>query len=265
MFLKNDYNIDLKHKTVLLSIPQHYYRDYLNNVVLYHEIGHFVDIVNGISIYSLKNMMDKFKRSEDIPNMQTFFPYLNGLTFDQVIDANGNLLNKSIWKALYSHWKEFFADMFACSYIGENITKYLGYRYYPDCRCSCNCSETHPSNYLRFKLVEDFLSSKGNYILDIIQNELQGKFGNVMNGFANDLDSSDLYRLLPIEINSDSEIHKLYASAWDVWYSDRERFKTENNLSYTLEPTQIYGIINNLIEKSISNYLIQKKWNNVSK
>lgn len=86
-----------------------------------------------------------------------------------------------------------------------------------------------------------------------------------MNEFANDLDCSDLYRLLPIEINSDSEIHKLYATAWAVWYSDRELFKTENNLSYTLEPTQIYGIINNLIEKSISNYLIQKKWNDVPK
>ena len=61
MFLKNDYNIVLKHKTVLLSITQNYYRDYLNNVVLYHEIGHFVDIVNGISIYSLKNMSDKVK------------------------------------------------------------------------------------------------------------------------------------------------------------------------------------------------------------
>lgn len=264
MFLKNDYNIVLKHKTVLLSIPQHYYRDYLNNVVLYHEIGHFVDVVNGISIYSLNNMKNKFSRSEDIPNMQTFFPFLNGLTFNQVIDANGNFLDKSIEKALYHHWMEFFADMFACSYIGKNITKYLEYVYYPDCRSS-NYSITHPSNDLRFKLAEDFLSSNRNYILDIIQNELRGKFGKVMNDFTNDLDSSDLYRLLPIEINSDNEIHKLYAIAWDVWYSDRDLFKTANNLSYTLEPTQIYTIINNLIEKSISNYLIQKKWNNVPK
>jgi hypothetical protein len=202
--------------------------------------------------------------NKDIPNMQTFFPYLNGLTFHKVIDENGNFLNKTIERSLYHHWMEYFADMFACSYIGRNITRYLGYLDYPYCR-SRHYSITHPSNDLRFKLVEDFLSSSGNYILDIIQNELQGKFGKIMSGFTNDLDSSDLYRLLPIEINSDNEIHKLYATAWDVWYSDRDLFKTANNLSYTLESTQIYGIINNLIEKSISNYLIQKKWNNVSK
>lgn len=264
MFLKNDYNIVLKHKTVLLSIPQHYYRDYLNNVVLYHEIGHFVDIVNGISIYSLKNMIDKFSRGDDIQNMMTFFPRLENLTFNEVIDTDGNFLKKEIELTLIHHWMEFFADMFACSYIGGNINKYLGYVYYPDCR-SRTYSITHPSNDLRFKLVEDFLSSNGNYILNIIQNELLGKFGKVMDGFTNDLDSSDLYRLLPIEINSDNEIHKLYATAWDVWYSDRDIFKMVNNLSYTLEPTQIYSIINNLVEKSISNYLIQKKWKDVLK
>ena len=53
--------------------------------------------------------------------------------------------------------------------------------------------------------------------------------------------------------------------AWDIWYGDRSEFKKQNNLVEDLNPSQLYSILNNLVEKSISNYLIQKKWNNVPK
>ena len=82
---------------------------------------------------------------------------------------------------------------------------------------------------------------------------------------SSSINASDLYRLLPVKLSTDHDIHALYSLAWDVWDGDRSRFKSENNMSFDLQPTQLYTILNNLVEKSISNYLIKIKWQNVSK
>lgn len=264
LFIKNDYGIEFKYKTVLLSIPQHYYRDYLNNVVLYHEIGHFVDTVNGISDIAVIAMINKFRNSDNLDGMCEFFPCLTDVDFADLCDMLGRFKNQSDAFILKRHWMEYFADMFASSYIGNNITRYLSYVYYPDCNSSIY-SSTHPSNKKRFQLVDDFVGGRSNYIINIIQEILQGKFRKKLPRYNNSLNYEDLYSLLPLELNSDDDIHNIYAAAWDVWYGDREKFKTTNNLGVELSPTQIYSILNNLAEKSISNYLVTKKWNNVLK
>lgn len=262
LYIENDYGKKFDHKTVLLSIPQHYYRDYMNNVVLYHEIGHFVDTVNGISDIAVRLMMDKFRRDEELVEMCDLFPCLTGMKYNTIGDMSGNIINKSDEFLLKRHWMEYFADIFASSYIGKNITRYLSYVCYPDCSCS-DYSVTHPSNEKRFKVVDDFIDNKSNYVIKIIQEILNGRFGKQLTNYSNTITPDDLYKLLPIELVSDNDIHRLYATAWDVWYGDRSKFKTNNNLSHDLQPTQIYSILNNLVEKSISNYLVTKKWNNV--
>ena len=84
------------------------------------------------------------------------------------------------------------------------------------------------------------------------------KFNNVLN-------PEDLYKLLPLDLQTNRELYSLFATAWDIWYGDRSEFTRQNNLVEDLNPSQLYSILNNLVEKSISNYLIQKKWNNVPK
>ena len=264
LYIENDYGNKLDYKTVLLSIPQHYYRDYMNNVVLYHEIGHFVDTVNGISDIAVRLMIEKFSRNDELIEMYDLFPCLIGVKYNDICDTLGNIKNKSDEFLLKRHWMEYFADIFASSYVGSNITRYLSYVYYPDCSSSYS-SSTHPSNEKRFKVVNDFTGAKSNYVIKIIQEILNGKFGKQLANYSNTVAPNDLYKLLPTELTSDNDIHCLYATAWDVWYGDRSKFKTDNNLTYDLQPTQIYTILNNLVEKSISNYLINKKWNNVSK
>lgn len=260
-YIENDYGIIFNKKTVLLSIPQHYYRDYLNNVVLYHEIGHFVDITQNISLISLQLTVSDIEKKIDINSIYSYFPFLNGLKSDDIIQSGG-VTEKGI--QLYHYWLEYFADVFAANYIGDKIQKYLSFRSYPDCN-SVISHLTHPSNERRFAVINDFINGRDNYITNKIQLILGNKFGKTLNRYNNSLALEDLYKFLPLELKSDNDIHNLYAAAWDVWYGDRSKFKMENNLSYDLQSAQIYSILNNLVEKSISNYLVTKKWNNVPK
>lgn len=256
-YIENDYSIHFDYKTVLLAIPQHYYRDYLNNVVLYHEIGHFVDRVNGISNVLLNILIqDLNRRSNDIIE---YFPYLNSDSFD----AYGNPKN-GIENIIESHFEEYFADLFAARYVGKNIERYLKYVCFPNSN-NTNFYDSHPSNERRFAMIDDFLSNKSNYVIDSIQNTLNKKGLSNLEKISSSITSDDLYNLLPIELTTDHDIHDLYSLAWEVWDGDRSRFRRENNMSFDLQPTQLYTILNNLVEKSISNYLIKTKWENVSK
>lgn len=258
-YIENDYGICFNKKTVLLSIPQHYYRDYLNNVVLYHEIGHFVDITQNVSLISLQLTVTDIINNNDLSSIYSYFPFLDGLQPSDIIQ-NGGLTEVGV--QLHHYWLEYFADIFAANYIGDKIQKYLSFRSYPDCN-SNTFHITHPSNERRFSVVNDFINDKDNYVSNIIRNILIYKFGRTLGGYNNSLAIDDLYKLLPLDLKLDNDIHNLYAAAWDVWYGDRSKFKMENNLSYDLQSTQIYSILNNLVEKSISNYLVTKKWNNV--
>ena len=250
-YIENDYNIPFHKKTVLLSIPQHYYRDYLNNVVLYHEIGHFVDTINSITDIAVNVTINHIFNKRNSDEILQAFPFL----------SNNNIPHRYF---LDYHFKEYFADIFAASFIGRNIDKYLKYLSYPKTETE-DYSPTHPSNKLRFKMMDEFLQGKNNYVIDMIQYILGKKGLPNLCKISSTINANDLYRLLPVELSTDHDIHALYSLAWNVWDGDRSRFKSENNMSFDLQPTQLYTILNNLVEKSISNYLIKTKWENVSK
>lgn len=262
-YIANDYNISFHKKTVLLSIPQHYYRDYLNNVVLYHEIGHFVDSVNNISFATCYKTISDIQNGLNIDKIYQEFPFIRGLSINNIIDISSLQLKEIGWY-LYRHWGEYFADIFAASFIGKNIERYLRYGEFPDSESDV-FSQTHPSNKHRYKMIDAFLSSKNNYVVDTIQDMLVRKSLPKIHKISSTINTDDLYHLLPIELNDDQDVHALYSLAWEVWDGDRNRFKRENNMSFDLQPTQLYTVLNNLVEKSISNYLIKTKWENVSK
>ena len=250
-YIANDYDIPFDKKTVLLSIPQHYYRDYLNNVVLYHEIGHFVDTVNSITDIAFNITINNISKNINYNDILQVFPFF----------SRTDIPHKYF---LYHHFKEYFADIFAVSFIGQSIEKYLKYLAYPKSETEDD-SPTHPSNKLRFKMTNDFIQGRSNYVIDILQSILEKKGLPKLCKISSTIKADDLYRLLPVELTTDQDVHALYSLAWEVWDGDRNRFKKENNMYFDLQSTQLYTIINNLVEKSISNYLIKTKWQNVSK
>jgi hypothetical protein len=80
-----------------------------------------------------------------------------------------------------------------------------------------------------------------------------------------DLQKEDFYNLVPTQIQKESEIHSLFKLGWDIWMNNTEQIKICNKMQEELLPDKTYEIINNLIEKSINNYLIIRDWENFKK
>ncbi len=265
--IESDYNIpDINKRTILLSIPHRYYRDYMNNVVLFHEIGHFVDNALSISERLLENeWLNNYLKYGFCEGVKEHFRFLNTKNPTDIVDPKTlTIIDKEIYSKMLSYWKEYFADLFAASYVGNTLYKYLDYHTYP-IQNDDSDHYSHPSNKLRASVTNNFLTGNNDYIVDTIQRVLNAICKKTLPKFNKTLNANDLYKLLPLELETDKDLYSLFATAWDIWYGDRNEFTKQNNLAEDLNPSQLYSILNNLVEKTISNYLIQKKWNNVPK
>ena len=72
--------------------------------------------------------------------------------------------------------------------------------------------------------------------------------------------ADDLYNFLPLIIQNERQLHGLIPLAWDVWQGDWTPFQENMNMGELPKPDRIYTVLNNLIEKSIGNYIVVKKW-----
>ena len=72
----------------------------------------------------------------------------------------------------------------------------------------------------------------------------------------------DFYHLLPCEVTEESQLHSLFEVAWAIWLQQGDRFERLNGIptEHRLTPLQRFNILNNLIEKSINNYIVTEDW-----
>jgi hypothetical protein len=243
------YKVVFKQRLVLISIPKFELNDYLSNVVLYHELGHFVEKKYKITDRIFAKKMLAAKSPEEI---------------DQVRNRK-------------NHYTEFFCDLFAAQYIRNCCSDYLDYiaNGEPD-------SYTHPSTNSRINLVNDFLNSRKNSTVEELKiatnkgvREKSGKARNLEIRFM-EVDKTDFLNLVPVEIRTSTspgkikkggespavteaieykKLHYLFILGWELWLNKKNCFK-----EFGSSKNKIYEIINNLIEKSISNYIVQKTW-----
>jgi hypothetical protein len=217
------YGLKITNRLIQISLPKVLSRDYLSIVVLYHELGHFVDSELHISdniIFSKHGVID-------------FVSY----TPSQ--------------KKEYNHCKEYFADLFAAQYINNASNLYIKYIAYYDLD-----SDTHPSTKKRVEIVDDFLKGTTTPEIDDINFALSnsGLTPFKVRHKLIDIDKSDFQNLIPQKINDNEELHYIFKLGWDFWNT------SEKNFLKTFTARQKYHVINNLIEKSISNYIIKQKW-----
>lgn len=221
------YNLKITNRLIKIVLPKSLSRDYLSIVVLYHELGHFIDTELHISE---KIIMSKY-----------------GLL--------PQYLNSQVQVQEYFHFMEYFADLFAAQYINNASNLYLNYIAYnnPDCH-------THPSTSKRIKMVDDFLSGIESEELSEINKALQLSGSEVFKIRHKEIKihKSDFQALVPQKINDNEELHYIFKLGWDFWNT------SENNFLKKFSPRQKYHVINNLIEKSISNYTIKQKWQEIS-
>lgn len=224
--IKNRYDLNLNYRLIKINLPRTLVRDYLTSVVLYHELGHFID-----SELNITNRMffKKYSKSHFHINNREEFEYL--------------------------HYKrEYFADLFAAQYIANSSNNYLNHIAYKEPN-----SEKHPATDTRVKVVEDFLCGYPNDEVTSIQ-EILNEINKEKFKIRFELipsDNNGFIKLVPHEINNDQKLHAIFKLGWDLWLD------SENNFLKRFSRRRKYHIINNLIEKSISTYNTIETWKQI--
>lgn len=223
--IDSQYNINFEYKLIQITLPRYYVHDYLANAVLYHELGHFVDLYFAIS----QSIVNTLVLTGKIPN-----------------DFNNPLYYRSL-----RHNMEYFADIFAAQYIGKASNYFLDYIAHkaPD-------SNTHPATDLRLEKVDKFLNNDTSDLeIEDIKKYTLARSGFNLEIKHVELSIDDFFSLIPYEITNQTELHSIFLTGWNAWLENPNKLKTD------FDNDTAYKIINNLIEKSISNFIVVDSWN----
>ncbi|MBS1682162.1 MAG: hypothetical protein JST48_10645 [Bacteroidetes bacterium] len=215
------YGIVFNKSLIQLNIPKYLVHDYLGNVVLYHEIGHFID-------------KQYYKITQRIVQRE---PQFSGLPDIEK-------------KKLEMYLGEHFADVFAAQYIGLSANHYLNYIAY-----KAPSSDSHPSTENRINFVKDFVAGKKSENLDLLMNATKIITDQDLKIRYKKIPLKDFNNLIPPNIKNDSELHSLFIQGWSIWLNKNSVLRKKFS-----NPSQLNTILNNLIEKSISNYFLLKEW-----
>lgn len=219
----NRYGLEIKHRLIQISLPKILSRDYLSCVVLYHELGHFIDHQLNISSKLFFNNYGKKLPSNLIGDEQKY----------------------------YHHKMEFFADLFAAQYVVDASSIYLKQISRDDKE-----SNTHPATSVRIDVTKEFLDDEINDIVDEFNKVLKSNDLPILKKryIITKLEDSNLKALYPQNFSSKQELHYIFKLGWEIWEDSGNNFLKE------FTSRQRYNIVNNLIEKSISNYVVLENW-----
>lgn len=202
-------------RLIPLGYPSYLEKDYLSNVSLYHELGHFIDIHEwGISC-ALSSYISKNKC---LPMHDDYFEKINEAILYNPSDKG---YSTEVIR-LRSYLQEYFADIFAAQYVGESkiyLAEYMG--------GDNGYSDTHPSTSARTNAVMTFLS-KGTAddfikLLDWATYSMTKRHLQARNS---PLDIGIMKSKKSYEIKDKKELHSLFHNAWTIWKDDTDYKKT---------------------------------------
>lgn len=246
--IEKNYGIIFESRLIQINVPEILTRDYLANVVLYHELGHFIDRKYRISEILTNTLLIHDKKGtlhpELLKELKEYFPFLEKETI-----ANSSQI-------LDYHFAEYFCDLFAAQYVDKTLGSYLLYL----TKGSKDWHFSHPSTTNRIKLIDHFLNKRQGFFIELILNVALKASNKDLRIRYNVFSTNDFENLIPVEVNSAEELHYLFIYGWNLWLSDWTDFQRLNDMSSSLSPNQVYEIINNLIEKSIGNYIVITNW-----
>jgi hypothetical protein len=232
-YLKVKFDEDL----IQIALPRLYRHTPLKAVPLYHELGHFLDVHNQVTEYSLLRFPPD--KNPTIPPM--FGP------------GTASLPDKARLNIHKSHRQEMFADLFAASYAGlayEAALNDIGPGHKP--------SPTHPGTADRLALSQLFLAKKSHPVIDMFNTVLaerglpilQVRFSapDIVGTFGN---------MRPYNICADSEIHGILSSALAF---ERSLATSRPDAWRGLSVDEVSRITNDLVERSIRNRMFMKAW-----
>ena len=154
-----------------------------------------------------------------------------------------------------SHRAEFFADLFASTFVGRSSISALE-AIAPDAPASF----THPSTADRIATVEAFLSQKNHPIVDLFQISLSARGLPPLSPKFHVVDVTgafkDLRTFIPTGIPA---VHGLFDSAWRFMFDSIDNGRNPWGLA-SITDGDIERVTNDLVEKSIRNFALRRKW-----
>ncbi|MEP2185204.1 hypothetical protein [Roseibium sp.] len=217
---------------VQIGSPSAYQHRPVFCIPLFHELGHFVDYHRKITeVTILQNLTQKPA----------------GLTMS---DAD--------WQQLCTnHRMEHFADLFGACYCGAATNKSL-----ESIAPNAGNSFTHPATHARVKVVNDFLSGTQNPVVELFQDALVNLRLPKLEVRFVEPDVTCFEDVLTCKLQNEPELYGLFLASWNYLETKLQTktapWITGDATTHTIEKT-----VNDLTEKSLRNFEISERWNDV--
>jgi hypothetical protein len=254
--IETRFGIKFTHRLVQINLPKAFSRDYLAAVVLYHELGHFIDMRFSLMSSLARNVLDNVQKNTYSPpqvaELLIYFPFLN--QYFLAADPKPPITRDSpLYQITLFHLMEYFCDLFASQYIGEASNYYLSYI----TRNRNTWVRTHPSTTNRVKVVADYLAGTNNIVVTSINEALTKVRGIALQKKYEEVPPDDFLNLVPVTISTGAALHGIINLAWRLWLTEKATLFTTLN---TTDAAKVYSVINNLVEKSIGNFMTLNIW-----
>lgn len=219
----HDPQVRFENELIQIALPRLYRHRPLYNVALYHELGHYIDTHFRVSELSL---------------LQN--PAYSRLSPERL-------------RILLNHSKEYFADLFAVSYTGVAFVKFLETLAFgaPD-------SFSHPATSKRVEKMENLMLGRSDPLIDAFQSALSLlKLPALAVRYRRpDIDGA-FNSIRTYSIADSCELHGVLEAAW-VFLESAE--KQDRKPWSNIPVLEIGQIVNDLVEKSIRNFMTVMKW-----
>lgn len=232
------FNVVVPNKLVSLGYPSYLEKDFLSNVSLYHELGHFIDLSEWRISASLTNHIVDNKCLVD---RDIYFKNIDtAILYDKAHTSHDNE-----WVKLFCMLREYFADVFSVQYIGSHKIHLSHYMFWDN-----DFDDSHPSTEARTKAIKNFLGPEASYDEFIKQirwatEQITGRKLEVRN---KSLSIDSLLIGQACQISEKHQLHTLFHNAWHIWETNPGGYK--NNP----DSISAYNKLNKLLEESIMNY-----------
>lgn len=230
--------VALSKHLVQIGVPEIFQHMPLFCAPLYHELAHYVD-----------------QRSKIIKKLLIS----RGSEVAAALPVTSTLLTAPAESVIRDHATEHFCDLFAACYVGGCVTDYIT-QWSP----SSGFERTHPSPQDRAVLTGDFLSGSPNALIDLLRDAVASEdlgFKLVPRYTLPDVEAC-FRDVRPARLSQVSELHGLLPAAHSFLRTlllAPEGFTSD--AIGGVPPARRVALINDLVEKSIRNFMISKAWN----
>ena len=153
------------------------------------------------------------------------------------------------------HRAEHLCDLVAACYTGTGISEMLMH-----ISPGTQKTATHPATDDRITLVDDFLNGKNNPMTDLLNQSLTKRgLPSLSIRYTKPVITPPFDDIRPYKIKNREELHGILEAGWQYLIDQKRSPKKPWSQLDEFDPDRI---INDLVEKSIRNFMIEELWHN---